>query len=183
MSNKNRKYCEEIEKVFLAGEFVKLPADQKEQILQHLQECPHCQDYKEMLGALRKVEVVTDPADSEAFKQIKKNIINSFRQSKKHKKLEEPALKDRFKALITYKIPVYQVVGLFFVFGFAFILMMQRPISPEDPQLNSQVPIQSDTVNTGYLDLSVNLNYMDHQNVGRNLEEDSVVARYIFKSL
>ena len=183
MSDKKLTSCEEIQMQLLSGEFSGFSAPEKELFMQHLHDCADCHKYEEMIGAFRQAGIQTDPGDLKLFHLVKKNIMKSFRQSKKDTKLGEPALKDRFKAFITYKIPVYQVVGLFFVFGFAFILIMQGPLSPKNPQSNSQVAFQGDTVNIGYLDLSVNLNYMDHQNIGRNLEEDSVVARYIFKSL
>jgi hypothetical protein len=83
----------------------------------------------------------------------------------------------KIKTLLGYRIPVYQaMLATAAIALFIFILSQSYLMQP--------VPENGyDSVDINMPDVQVHLNFIDEDRMGRNLREDSILARYIIKSL
>ncbi|MCI0513483.1 zf-HC2 domain-containing protein [candidate division KSB1 bacterium] len=175
MKTNRKMQCREFEKILTNVDEKNITAEMNRQMKAHLQTCENCQNYQKNLinikHQLQTPQMTPDP-------EIKKRVLN-------HQQALHPNM---FRRLIQtahdfleYRIPLYQVVFTT-ISILLLIFMVDRLFLERHHILKTTAP--STKIEASLLEPTNMLNIqsiMDRQKIGRNVREDSVLARYIFQ--
>jgi hypothetical protein len=180
---KNKKSCEEIQNLLVANELQNFKAEDRKLILDHLQSCEDCCNLERAVHAFEKTGSIDPTQNVTPLGEVKKSLLKRFRIIYQNKRMKPHGLWDSIQQALNYRIPVYQAISVVVILAIGFIFLVQKPIPPVANDSADILANQKDTVQYRALDMFVNFNYLDQEKSGRNSEEDSVLTRYIFKSL
>lgn len=145
-------------------------------IRSHLDICPECRQFAEILGIATRVAadepLVLDPA-------IKSNLMKKI----KNEAGESPSIKEKIHSLMTYRIPAYQAlvaaaVVLIIVFA-AVELSHQSTI----PTRTSSIEESKNNVDPADYSRDSLAARIDQAKIGRNVLEDSAITKYLVTTM
>jgi hypothetical protein len=180
---RNKISCAKIESLLLSGDFKNLELSERNLITEHLQRCENCRNLRETINAFEKTGSVPPTNNLLPLGEIKKSLLKRFRLLNHEYSNKKSGLWDIIREALNHRIPIYQAMGVVVILVISFFLLIQKPVKPVADSSASISSNQTDTVQFRALDVFVNLNYLNQEKSGRNLEEDSLLTRYIFRSL
>jgi len=183
MQMRNKISCEKIESMLLTGDVQNLEIPERKLIAEHLQNCEDCRHLKEAIKAFEKTGSVPPTNNLLPLEDIKRALLKRFRLQNREYSSKSFRLWESIRETLNYRIPVYQAMGIVVILVISFFLLIQKPVKPVGESPDSISSNQTDTVQFRALDVFVNLNYLNQEKSGRNSEEDSLLTRYIFRSL
>ena len=183
MQTKNKISCEKIESLLLTGDLQYLELSERKLLNGHIQNCEHCRNLKETINAFEKTGTVPPTNNLFPLENIKRSLLKRFRLLNSDDLNNKYRLWDLIRGALNYRIPVYQAMGVVVILVVSLFLLIQKPVKSVEESPASISSNQTDTVQFRALDVFVNLNYLNQEKSGRNSEEDSLLTRYIFRSL
>ena len=154
--------------------------EKKYVVKKHLQSCEHCQNYQQVLLKLKNVSMndglIPNP-------RIRKHIIQRVKEKRATTAVTWKNSWQHVKNIFEYRIPVYQaLVGAAFIL---IIFMMSNKLSssmfPKSTKeyrfTNVEIPVASQ------MNVINNLQSFEHQKIGKNVKEDSVMSQYIVPAM
>lgn len=178
-----KSICEIVEELLLKENVEDLNEDEIQLISEHLKECGRCNHIAETLENIQHSMSASPDNFPEPLPEIRRELLkrmeflytdskNGFRNSLKW-----------LKAVLEYRIPVYQVVSVAFL-GIIILLGVNR-IS-EQKSIEPQIPmatIQNVNLINTQLNILDNFQIISEQRIGQNVSEDSMLTRFIVSSM
>ena len=182
--DENRKIkCEDIEKLLIKQEIENLSREERNLIQQHVQTCINCQDYQTQLASIENSMEINQSSLLQPDPAIRQKLINRFEvlKAKKHRFIN--IIWQSLLSMLEYRIPVYQ--GLIGVASFILIFVVIHSSSfsfrHQADRLN-YTPMMADTT-FSEINVIKNLQIIEHQKIGKNVNEDSLLTRFIVSSM
>lgn len=179
-SNKNSIItCEKIEQLLIQNNIERLTENELYFINNHVTSCSNCQRYQNILENLhssieikQNTELIPDPS-------ISNYIIKRMKTQKPIKIDLSGMIWDALKKTLAYRIPVYQaVIGgvsivliLFLINNIPTILEQDFPYQQRYNQASTTIPSQTNVID--------NLDIINQQKIGRNVQEDTLLTKFI----
>jgi hypothetical protein len=182
MQMNNKKSCQEIQQLLVSNGIGHLAEAEKKYIAEHLNNCEECRNVEKLVLTFEKTGSVQPIHNPVASQKLRKTLIRRYRLLNQQSTPLSYKFRDVLGNLLNYRIPVYQVIGILIVVLVSYVFLIQKPLL-QNNQTTSIASVQQDTLQYKALDIFVNLNYLEQMKSGRNSEEDSLLTRYIFKSL
>lgn len=183
MKKLNTINCNDIERVMISKNFDEITDDENITIKEHLKSCAHCRSYQYTLLNLQNTLQVKPDHKLSPDPNIRRNIIKGMKSIQS----QEPGIFSRswqyIRSILEYRIPVYQALSgavlilliLFAINQLYFSINWNRIINQEIILLEVTIPDKISAIK--------NIDLIDQQKIGRNVKEDSLLARFIVPSM
>lgn len=171
--------CKEIEDLLVRSSFDTLDKNRQRIITEHLEQCLECQRSQLIISKIKSVADLnfsyqTIQPNPEIRKSLLKNIRSKNDQNEK--------VFDQIMNFFNKKIPVYQILA-----ATAAVIIMLFIFNPRNDNFNfmpeNELIIASVDSNAINMNIIYQINIFENQNFGRNIQEDSVLARFITPSM
>lgn len=183
MTKKFKAECQNVQNILLNMQQDHLLSTENSRIRKHMKYCQSCREFQENLNYLRAGMRVDAKLKIEPRKSTRQVLVSRFREV--HRKTDPGFLKflEKLKLLFSYRIPLYQALAATVVVALFILFFSQSYIQQEAGKIPGALSTVHDSIDVGLMDIRINLNFMDENNTGRNLKEDSSLTRYITTSL
>ncbi|MBN1348980.1 zf-HC2 domain-containing protein [candidate division KSB1 bacterium] len=168
--------CNEIQHVLIQGESNRLTPDELRLVEVHLAKCPDCKQFEsfllQMQGAI-KIQANDAPVPEPENRRRLLGLL-AFRQ--RRKPVITARLWQTIRAVIEYRIPVYQI--LLAATCIWFLIWAINISAAFFDSINGRSPgfARIERVDTGDIYVIEELSILEHQKIGRNAREDSTLT-------
>ena len=178
----DQKKCKQIEELILKQSSESLSKQESNWVETHLSNCVSCRAFSISAKKIAKAMVVEPEASLHPDPAIRENIIRRMEVKSENKQNVLYDIFDTLRNILSYRIPLYQaalaiVIIFITLFGFDFSNLWKDGNRIES--VNSQeiiYPANDQFMETNHPELS-------QQKVGINVREDSILARFIYRSM
>ena len=175
--------CDTVEDLLIKQGIEKLSADENKLLKNHLKNCVHCQEFQNQLVSIQssmKIDQKSQLKPDPAIHQSLMKRMNAFK-SIKHRTVDSSWQK--LMKLLEYRIPVYQ--GLIGLAGsiLIFVAINYFSISSQHQSVSPEYHVNAADTSFYQVNVIKNLKIIEHQKVGKNVKEDSLLTRFIVSSL
>ena len=179
--SQNSDICEEFKQHVIMQHGEDLIGDQNQLIYEHLNICQTCFNYYQTVLKMQE-SLVYDDSDLQPDPRVRLKLISRLNEKnikgeKGHKKFL-----DKLSGVFGYRVPVYQAV-------FAFFLLCALVFTLDQVSISKR-PTYRDSAPYLYMDQTIlinspsyNINLIQEHQIGRNVKEDSILARYLVSSM
>ncbi|MFC2088170.1 zf-HC2 domain-containing protein [Calditrichota bacterium] len=171
--------CREIEELLVHSSFDNLVEKKQQAVKEHLNQCAHCQKSQLILSRLKSA---TDLNVVKSALQPNPKIRNSLLKKIKSTENKNENILSYVIDFFNIKVPVYQILAVS-----AVVILMLIIFSPGNKNFSTDranesiiASIDSNAIN---MNIMYQINIFEKQNIGRNIQEDSVLARFITPSM
>jgi hypothetical protein len=169
--------CQKFKRLIVQRSFEKLSENDKKFLKQHCKCCPTCNHYlkstESLKKALRHETLTPNPL-------IRRQLLNRIKQKNFEK---GNSLGSSVHNLLSARIPLYQVVVTGLVIALLVISVYRFPTSLRDrrtfPYTEQSISVVSDSLR-GVLNV---IRHVDQDDLGRNIEEDSLFLQYVYTTM
>ncbi|MCK4892524.1 MAG: hypothetical protein KAT07_01090 [Calditrichia bacterium] len=183
MSRLTKNACQLIQNLLLKKETDILSDSEQSQLVSHLEKCEVCRNYQEKINQLHANMKIDESSVLEPRENTRQYLLSRIEQMNKRPRIWYHDFLEKIKSLLGYRIPVYQAMLAFAVIALFILVLSQAYLIQTVPEKQNFFSSGYDSVDINMPDLRVHLNFIDEDKMGRNLKEDSILARYIIKSL
>jgi anti-sigma factor RsiW len=175
--------CADIRDKLIYAEMDDLDERDRRLVSTHLESCEECRQYQQYLINMLAAMNLAPAEQLEPDPRIRARLLRKLNppiQRRARKRITD--WKDLFK-ILEYRIPVYQAI-----LTFGIILVLFIGFFPHSPATVEKPPdrishMEDDSLALNQPDVYRNLQSSDNSRYGRNLQEDSILARYMSSAL
>lgn len=182
MSKSSKNDCLIIQNLLINKETDILSGSEQSHLIQHLEKCEDCRIYHENINQLSASMKLDESSILKPRNNTRQFLLSRIEQMNKRSSLRYQDILDKFKSLLGYRIPVYQAVLATAVIALFILILSQAYFKQTVPE-PQMFFTGNDSIDITMPDVRVHLNFIDEDKMGRNLKEDSILARYIIRSL
>jgi len=172
--------CTEFEKLLIKKNIDEISDAEALLLHEHLESCKTCQNYQHTLIKLQK-SVQIDEADNLIPEPaIRKNIAGRIKTN--HRGVHEIVLAV-VKSVLEYRIPVYQtLLGIAGIFLIVLAVNRFSLLQPKETAMQ-QGNLELSELAFEQMNVHNNLQVMDYQKIGININEDTSMTKFIVSSI
>jgi predicted anti-sigma-YlaC factor YlaD len=176
------KECKPIRDLLTRRISEKLTEAENSQLQSHLASCQECRAFQDILLKMQDAVKIEDRPGLVPNPAIRENVLRRMRPQKHRRKITMHNFIKAAKRALEFRIPVYQaVLSALVIFVLAFALRHLSPTVGQHVNLSpAALPNESVVDGTPVLD---NLNIIKQQKIGTNMQEDSVLTRFVVSAM
>jgi hypothetical protein len=148
-----------------------------------METCENCRSYATTINQLLASMKIDKASKLEPRKIIRQHLLSRFDRMNKRPSIWYQNLLDKLKFMLGYRIPVYQAMLATAVVALFILIISQAYLTQDVPEQQNYASSDYDSLDINLSDVRIHMNFIDEEKMGRNLREDSILARYIIKSL
>jgi len=183
MSRLAKNDCQQIQNLLLKKETDILSDSEQSQLVGHLDTCEVCRNYQEKINQLHASMKIDESSVLEPRRSTRQYLLARIEQMNKKPSIWHQIYLEKIKSLLGYRIPVYQAMLATAVVALFILVLSQAYLTQTAPETTNYFSSGYDSIDVSISDVRVHLNFIDEDKMGRNLKEDSILARYIIRSL
>jgi hypothetical protein len=175
--------CADIRDKLIYAEIDDLDERNRRLVTAHLSSCKECRQFQRgLMNMLSAMNLV--PADQlEPDPRIRAELLRKLNPPIQRKaRRRSTGWKDLFK-ILEYRIPIYQAILTFGVILVLFIGFFPHSSTPIEKPPDMISHMEDDSLALNQPEVYRNLQSSDNSRYGRNLQEDSILTRYMSSAL
>lgn len=183
MPGLTKETCQTIQDLLIKKETDNVSDADQSQLFNHLKKCEICKNFQEKINQLHTHMTIDESSLLEPRKDTRQYLLSRFEQLRSRPGTWYQDILDKVRFILGYRVPVYQAMLATAVVALFITVLSQAYLTQNVPEKQNYFSARYDSVYINMPDVRVNLNFIDEDKMGRNLKEDSILARYIIKSL
>ncbi|NUO79248.1 hypothetical protein HUU05_04155 [candidate division KSB1 bacterium] len=172
--------CAEIEELLLKGSVEALSETERSEMNKHVQACPQCRTYQEMLTGVQSAVKLSAQPDLVPDSAVYFSVAQKVKARAASQSSQGRVLAKRWLAPLRYRIPLYQaalaVATILLIFSTMTSLVARKPASMADS-------LRVEQTNGANYRLHQDSTLTDSLRIGRNMKEDSLLLRFIYSAM
>jgi anti-sigma factor RsiW len=179
----NTADCQQVEELLMRQLFGELTANETQELNNHLTICAHCQSYRRRLTSFQQSINIKNSRSIRPNPAIRKRIIQKVKCLHPKRASFLQIMWQKMVGMLQYRIPVYQgFIGMavslliFLAINYFSISAKHHPItSPESRAMGEVTATQLNVINS--------LEIIGQQKIGKSVNEDTLLTRFIVTTM
>jgi len=182
--NKESKItCSNIESLLIKGKLEEITNIEQKMIRNHIEVCEKCRNYESVLINISDTMKIDKRSTIKSSPAIKKNILHKMKSIYNNEYKSYKTNWNKLWSVFEYRIPIYQALSIMVVVFLVLFGLNYINVTNIDKSTQRNVLKHSEKLSSSYADTSDSLQRFNDQNIGRNIQEDSLLIRFVVTSM